>query len=128
MIFTLFSLYIQLVFQEALESLAYMLLMFRRELGEDQHAVQIDENKPVDPVTENVVNQGLEHSRSVGQTKGHKYSKGPRGVLNAISFADTDKVVCIAQVQFDEDSCSMERGKRELIKRQWVLVFNSDVV
>ncbi len=96
--------------------------MFRGGLGEDQDVIQIDENEPVDHVTEDVVDQGLEHSRSVGQPAGHnqvfKVSKGGvEGCFPFVSLADTDKVVCTAQVQFGEDSSAKSRGaKAELIK------------
>ncbi len=64
--------------------------------------------KAVNHVTEDVINQGLEHSGDIGQSKWHdqvlKVSQG--GVechLPLVSITDSDQVVCVTQVQFGED-------------------------
>ena len=39
--------------------------------GEDEDVINVDEDKPVQHVTENIIHQSLEHSRGVGEAKGH---------------------------------------------------------
>lgn len=53
----------QLVLQEALKNLSDVEHMFLGEAGEDKDVINIDEGKPVQHVTENIIYQSLEHSR-----------------------------------------------------------------
>ena len=76
----------------------------------------MDDNKDVNIVPRNVVNKGLEDSRSVSQTEGHDEvfkvpQMGVKPRLPFIPLSDTDQMVCIAQVEFGED-----HGMREGIK------------
>jgi hypothetical protein len=39
--------------------------------GEDEDVIEVDEDKPVQHVMENIINPSLEHSRGVGKAKWH---------------------------------------------------------
>jgi len=49
--------------------------MLRWVSREDEDVIQVDEDKAVQEVTDNVIHEGLEHCRSVGEAEG-QYSNG----------------------------------------------------
>ena len=63
--------YKQLVLQKASENLSDVEHMFFGGAGEDEDVIEVDKDEPVHHVTENIINQSLEHSRGVGKAKWH---------------------------------------------------------
>lgn len=88
-------------------------------------------NKPVDDVSEDVIDQGLEHCGSVSQTKRYhqifEVSQGNvENSLPLVPFADADKVIYVAQVKFGEDCGSKEGHKQNWLEVVGTFV-NSDI-
>ena len=59
------------ILQEVLKYLAHMPFMFSRGLGENQNFINVNENKAVNHVPEDIINQGLEHGWGICQTELH---------------------------------------------------------
>jgi hypothetical protein len=92
----------QMVLQEALEDLS------------DKDFVEIDKHKPVQHVTEHIVDQGLEHCGCVGQTKRHNQvlvvsASRIEGCLPLISFLYLNQVVGVPKDQLRKDSRPLEK-------------------
>ena len=68
---TFFRLNEQLFLQKALVNLPDMEHVLLGGAGEGKDVINVDEDKPVRHVTENVRHPSLEHGRGVGETKGH---------------------------------------------------------
>lgn len=85
-------------------------------LAEDQDVIQVHEDVLIKHVAEDVVDEGLEHSRSVGETKRHDqvFIMANRGVerrLPFVPFTDANKVVGIAEVKLGEDGGPLQQFK-----------------
>lgn len=62
--------------------------------GEKSGWRQVHKNEAVQKVLENVIDQGLEHYWGVGEAERiTKYSKWPRGVLNAVVHSSPSRVL-----------------------------------
>ena len=62
-----------------------MTLMRLSVLGEDEDVVEVNKHKLVFHVSQDVVHQGLEDGRRIGQPERHdEYSQCPVGMLNAV--------------------------------------------
>jgi hypothetical protein len=66
-----FAFYKKLVLQHVLEKLSDVEHVFLGRAGEDKDVIDVDEDEPVQHVTENIINQSLEISRGVDKVKGH---------------------------------------------------------
>jgi hypothetical protein len=77
--------------------------MFLSQAGKDKDVVEVDEHELVQHIPENVIDQGLEHSRSIGQTKRHHQvfivsASSVEGCLPLVTFPYPYQVVGIPQV------------------------------
>ena len=61
----------QLILQKALKDQLDVEQVFLRGAGEDEDVINVDEDEPVQHFTENTIHQSLEHSRGIGEVKGH---------------------------------------------------------
>ena len=103
--FTFLCLHIQGTVQEAAEDrsdVSNMLLLVTRK---NQDIIQVDEDKLVQHIPEQVVDQSLEDS--VGQTKGHHQifimsCWCVEGRLPLISLPDADQMISFPQVELGE--------------------------
>jgi hypothetical protein len=99
---------IQLVLQKTLEDLPITADMFLWRVGKHEDIIKVDEYEPVQHVPENVVYQGLEHSRSVGQSKRyHQVFVVPANCVKVglplIPLPDLYHMVGVPGVQLGED-------------------------
>ena len=97
----------QTVLEEASQDPTDMLLMFVERAGKYQDVVKIYNHEPVQHVAEDVIHQGLEDSRGVGESKGHHQilevaEMGVEGGLPLVALTDSYQVV-VAQVELDEN-------------------------
>ena len=114
--FTLIHLDTQGIVQEAAEDrsdVGDMPLLVPRK---DQNIIQVNKDKLVQHLPEQVVDQHLEDSQSVGQAKGHYLvfvvsCWGVEGRLPLISLPDADQMLSIPQVQLGEHHCPLEQFK-----------------
>ena len=58
--------------QNALEILLDMEHVFLEGAGEDKDVIKVDEDKPIQHVTDNIIHQNVDHSRGVGDAKVHE--------------------------------------------------------
>jgi len=56
---------------EMLEYFFYMLVLLGHVIQVDEYIIQIDHNKDIQKIRENVVHESLEGRRSIGKAKGH---------------------------------------------------------
>ncbi len=130
---TLLRLNIQFVLQEALKNLTHMLLMLSGGPGEDQNVIQLDKNKAVNHVTEDVIYQGLEHSGALVSPNGMtRYSKCPRGVLNAVFHSSPLRIqtrwYALRRSSLVKMTNPWREAKAELIRGNGYLFLNGNVV
>lgn len=69
--FTLFCLYEQLVLQESLKHSSNVMDMYGLRAGEYQDIIKIYKHKPVQHISQNIINKILEHCGGVCQPEGH---------------------------------------------------------
>ena len=80
-----------------------MLHVFLQGLGLYQDVINVDDEKAVDHIVENLVHNGLENGGGVRKAIGHDQvfvvpSSGDKGSLPVFAFTYTDKVICTSQV------------------------------
>jgi hypothetical protein len=90
----------KLVLQKTLENLSDMEDMYLSRVGKDKDVIKVDEYEPVQHVPE----QGLEHSRSVGQSEWHHqvfvvHASHVKGGLPLIPFLYPYQMVGVPEVQ-----------------------------
>ena len=95
------------VFLESLENLPYMGDMFVPCLTEGEDIIQVDNDKDVKEVLESIVDQILERSGSVGETKGHdvvfeETISGAECCIPLITRLDSDEVVSSSEINLCE--------------------------
>lgn len=105
---TLLSLDENFILQKSLKDQKDVLGVFLNVAGENQDVIQVNKNELIEHVSENIIYEGLEYCRGVGESKGHNQifrmaEGGIEGCLSLISFFYPDQVVRIAQVQFSEN-------------------------
>jgi hypothetical protein len=86
-------------------------------LRKDKDVIKIDKHKPVQHVTEHIIDQNLEHCGSVGQTKQYNQvlvvsTSRVEGCLPLISFLYRNQVVGVPKVKLRKDGCPLERLER----------------
>ncbi len=110
-----------------------MEMTFCQVSGENEDVVKVDKHKPVQEIPQHVIHQGLKDSKGVGETKRQDpvFIVTQRGVecgLPFIPFADPHQMVGIPKVQLREHCDSLQRFEGRTDERQWILIFNSNVV
>lgn len=95
-------------FDIQLEDLSDMEIMFLSRVGKHGDVIKVEEYEPVQHVLENVVYQGLEHSRSVGQARWHHQvfavpASCVKCGLQLIPFPGRYQMVGIPEVQLGAD-------------------------
>ena len=123
----------QAVLQEALEHLADMNLVRLSILGENENVVQINKNKLVYHISQDIVHQGLEDGWRVREAERHdEVLPGPRrcveGRLPFVTFLNPHKVLGIPEVQLGKDRRSLQEVKRSVHQRQRVAVAHRHAV
>ncbi len=101
--------------------------------GEDEDVIHVDEDEVVEHVSEHVIDQGLEDSRSTGEAEAHyEVFIMPHGgvecCLSLVALSDGDQVVSIAKVKLREDGGPLEQFKGSCDERQGKTVLDGDVV
>jgi hypothetical protein len=84
----------------------------RRLINED--VIEVDKHKLVQHVSYHIIEQGLEHCESIGQSERHHQvllvpASHVKGRLPLISFPN--QMVGVPKVQLGEDDCPQERLK-----------------
>lgn len=69
---TLLGLHEQVISEESLKNLADMLDVFNHGLGEDEDVIQVHKHELVKEVAQHIVNQSLENSWSISNSKRHE--------------------------------------------------------
>ena len=98
----------KVVLAQSLEHPSDMDVVFLLRLAEDQDVVQVDDNKDVGHIAEDVVHEVLECCRGVGHSKRHyealegTVARVERG-LPFVSGQDPDVVVSRAEVNLHEE-------------------------
>ena len=110
-----------------------MLLVLLQAAEEDEDIIQIDVHKPVQQIMEDIVDEGLEDSWSVGESKQHHHilevaKRSIKRRLPFVSFLYAYQLICVQQVQLGEDSSTAQELEQEIDEGQGILVFDSDVV
>ena len=102
-------------------------------LGEDEDVINEDDHKVVEIGAEHVVHCLHETSWCVRQAKGHDLElimpvpSGEGGFLD-ILLSNSNLMIARLQVNFRENLCSLQLIKQILNTREWILVFDSDLV
>lgn len=88
--------------------------VFLSQAGKNKDVIEVDEHEPIQHITENVVNQGLEHSSSVGQSEWHHQvfvlpASHVKGSLPLVPFLCPYQMVGVLEVQLGEDGSPLDR-------------------
>ena len=110
-----------------------MLSMFIEGPGENEDVVEVDKDKPVEHITEDVIYQGLEHCRCIGESEGdHKVfevaQRSVEGCLPLIPLPDAHQMVGVSQVQLGEDGGITEGNECRAEEWQGVCIPGGDGV
>ena len=111
---TFLCLYIQGVLQEALEDRLDMMNVLLFGPGEDEYIIKIHKDISVEHVSEHIIDEGLEHSRSIGEPERHHQvfvmsCRGVEGRLPLIPLSDPHQMVGVAEIQLGVDGSPLEQ-------------------
>ena len=113
---TLFRLGVQIVLTQMFQDASDMDLMIFQGIGEDEDIVEVDHYEDVSHVSEDVIHEGLECSRRIGEPHGHNQEferaiLGAKCCLPLMASGDVNIVVAGPQVELGVDL-----GTAELVK------------
>ena len=108
----------EIVLAEVSEDFVDMFLMGLEVLGVYEDVIQIDNNRDIEEVCKDTIDESLKGCRGIGQAKGHDIPfEGP--ILHAehglpfISFSNADQMVHMAKINLSVD-LSLARGVEEI--------------
>ena len=108
-------------------------MAFALIFGVDEDIIQIYTDKDIEFFRKNLINVALEYYQSVGQSKKHYLIfeiaiSGLKSSFSLISFANSQPVIGPSEVELDKLPCLPQSIQRLPDQRQWVLVFDCEVV
>ena len=129
----LFSLDEELVLPKSLENLLDLGRVLVRVVREDEDVVEVDDQKVVEQVAEDIVHERLEGCRGVGKAEGHDECLEvtvtcAEGRLPFVALFDADKVVSAPKVELGEDFGAAKSIERFADERQSRAVLDRDLV
>lgn len=100
-----------MVIEEAPDNFTDMLIMFLEGIRANEDVVYVEEYKLVKHVSEDIINEGLEHCWGISKTEGHDLifvvpCGHVKSCLPLVSLLHAHKMVGVAQVKFGEDGNS----------------------
>src|SRR5882672_2859747 len=107
--------------------------MIFKGVGEDEDIIEVDHYKNVSHISEDVIHEGLERSRSIGESHGHNQEferaiSGAKGCLPLVASGDTHIVVASMQVELGVDLGTAELFKEVGDKWDRVPILPSELV
>ena len=107
-----------------------MLYVFFQGVGVNQDVINVDDEKVVDHILENLVHKGLEDNEGVRKAVGNDQlfvvpSSGDKGRLPFVAFTYTNKIKCTSQGEFSIDvgAAHLFQGRWDQRKRETVTSF-----
>ena len=110
------------------------MLAMRGEVGGvDEYVVKVDHNAHIQHICEDTIDEMLEHSRGVSETKGHHQplkgaTAGVEGGLPIISVGNADQMISMPEIEFGVDLSSTWGFKEVGGTGKWVSVLFCDLV
>src|SRR5882672_9981396 len=105
---TLFGLGMQVILAQMFQDVSDMDLMIFKGIGEDEDIVEVDHYEDVSHVLEDMIHEGLECSRGIGESHGHNQEfegaiLGSEGCFQLMASSNMHVVVASVQVEFGVD-------------------------
>ena len=97
----------------------------------NQCVIKKNEDVPSQECSENIIHQGLECRRSIGESKWHDqkfivFIMGAKGGLMDVVGLHSDLIISVLQIQLSEECRTMEFVKQLIDGWDWVSVLDSD--
>ena len=130
---TLRSLGEKAVKSESTENFADMLPVLLRIIGVDEDIVQVDDNRLIEQVLEDVVHETLESSRCVSKTFGDNQPfkraiTSPESCFPLVSLRNPDQMVRMAEIDLRVNPSFTGTVEEVGNERKWVVVFLGDAI
>lgn len=106
---TLFSFYIQLLFQQSRQYSFNMVHLTFNEWGIDQNIISVGQDKISQHVTKNIINECLQHRGDIG--KSICYHTGlimAKSHLPLISLMDVDNIIGTSEIELSQNTSILE--------------------
>src|SRR5712664_4266947 len=107
-------------------------MIFQR-IGEDEDIIEVDHYEDVSHVSEDMIHESLERSRSIGESHGHNQEferaiLGAKHCLPLMASGYANIVVASPQVKLGVDLGTAELVKEIGDKRDWVPILPGELV